>query len=132
MKKYEIKNLFRTNTSLLYIAMSMIGKEKKNCLPELFYTMSHEDVYKIVTLLGGREIYIPNPEEFRFFLTCSMAVYYLRCQKQGWREIKRFLDLDEKEYKKVRKKVDSWLENSTKEELEMLKKLREPAGRLDI
>ena len=130
MRYRELKNVFTSNNVLIYIAMSMLSKDKGNVLPELMYALDRKDLMKLITVFGGEKIYVPTPEEFNTYMTSAMAFYYFRCRDVRWPLIKKYLDLDDKQLKKVKKQVLEWSKACSKEEKELLKNLKEETIRL--
>lgn len=125
MRKNKIKSIFQTNNSLIYLAMSMMSSEKDTILPELLYTISRDDLLKLLTVFGGEYIYIPKPEEFKFYMNCAMAGYYYKCQKRQWDRIQSLLELSDDELDKVRTKVKDWIKSCSKEEIKILEAIKE-------
>lgn len=130
MKYRELRQVFTSNNILIYIAMSMLSKDKTNVLPELMYTFDRKDLLKIITVFGGEKIYIPTPTEFKFYMDSAMAFYYFTCKNFRWPTIQKYLELDDKETKKVRKQVLEWSKTCSKEEKEMLQNINDETIRL--
>lgn len=126
----DLKKVFTSNNVLIYIAMSMLSKDKKNVLPELMYTFDRKDLLKIITVFGGEKIYIPTPTEFKFYMDSAMAFYYFTCKNLRWPYIQKYLELTDKELKKVREQVLAWSKTCSKEEKEMLRNFSDKTIRL--
>lgn len=136
MKKRATKVLtaFRNPNVLLYIAMSILGSsnKKKVVVPELLYTLKKEDILKLITVLGGENLYIPTATEFKFFMECAIAGYYRKCQEQPWAWIEKTMDINGDKLAKIKKEVEKWLRSCSNDELKVLNSLKEQKGDLCV
>lgn len=130
MRKTDIQNIFRNSNTLVYVAMSILSKEKSNVIPELLYTLKRDDLLKLITLFGGETLYIPDPTEFKFYIDCAIAAYYFKSQDQRWPWIKTQLELNDKELSLVKSKVLDWSKSCSREEIKALIDFKEDRGSL--
>ncbi|NNK81917.1 MAG: hypothetical protein HKO92_02215 [Flavobacteriaceae bacterium] len=128
MKQSDIKKLFKNDEALFFIAMAMFSKEKNTVLPELIFTLDQSDIFKLITIFGGETIYIPKPKELTFYLNCAIASYYYISQEYRWCKIQELMKLSTRDLNKIREKVKSWTKSCNKNELEILKKLKNSLG----
>lgn len=128
MRNTDIKNIFRNSNTLIYVAMSILGRERNSVIPELLYTIDRDHLLKLVTIFGGEKIYIPTPEEFKFSMDCAMAAYYFKSQGQRWYWIQNAMKLTDEELEAVKEKVLDWAKNASREELNILVDFKEPTG----
>lgn len=119
MKK-DIRDIFDNSNTLIYLAMSIMNRDTKNIVPELLYTVSREDLLKLITVFGGEKIYIPQPSELKFYMNCAIAAYYYKCQNKKWSWIQVTMELTTIEMNKVKEKVKAWIKACPKDELKIL------------
>ena len=94
---------------------------EKNVLPELIYTLKRPEILKLVSVFGGESIYIPSPEELKFFVNCSLAAYYSKCKNKRWDTIQKILKIEDEELQEIKTKVRNWEKTCSKDEMQILK-----------
>lgn len=125
MKPNEFADLFKNSESILFIAMSVLSRDKDSIIPELLYTIKQEEMLKFITVFGGKNIYIPDAGEFKTALDSAMAAYLYKIQKKKWHQIVKILDWSDEDLTKIRPKVKAWLGSMSKDEYGMLNMIKE-------
>ena len=65
------------NSSVAYIALSLLCSRQSSLIPELLYIFSPQQITTFIKVFSGETLRIPTVDEFSRDLMTSLAVYHV-------------------------------------------------------
>src|SRR5215212_11856346 len=65
------------NSSIAYIALSILCSRQSSLIPELLYVLSPQQITTFIKVFSGETLRIPAVDEFSRDLMTSLAVYHI-------------------------------------------------------
>jgi hypothetical protein len=122
MKNLEkvLDQIRQTSDALLFVAFEFLSKDKKNIIPELILLLENSQLSKFIKIFGGETLYVPNEEEFRYYLKLSTVAYYYIIDGKPWPWIKTNLALSEEDLAMLKKHVKAIASEDVKSQVQAL------------
>src|SRR6476469_3385063 len=72
------------NSSIAYIALSILCSRQKSLTPEPFYIFSPQQITTFIKVFSGETLKIPTVDEFSRDLMTSLAAYHIVVEGESW------------------------------------------------
>jgi hypothetical protein len=82
------------NSSIVYIALSMLCTNSNSLIPELLYLFNPKQIVNFIKIFSGETIKVPTVDEFTRIINTSLAVHHviIEGKSMDWFAIKYELD----------------------------------------
>src|SRR3954471_17681045 len=119
------------NSSVVYIALSVLCSRQKSLIPELLYILSPQQITNFIKVFSGEKLRIPTVDEFSRVLMTSLAAYHIVVEGKSWDWFQLNYSLDGNYINSVRSRLNKWINGLDSSEKSFIKKLRaiEVAGK---
>src|SRR3954452_22223306 len=97
------------NSSVAYIALSILCSRQSSLVPELLYIFSPQQITTFIKVFSGETLRIPTVDEFSRDLMASLAVYYIVVEVKSWDWFRLKYSLDGNYISSVKSRVDKWI-----------------------
>src|SRR3954447_190129 len=112
------------NSSVAYIALSILCSRQNSLIPELLYILSPQQITTFIKVFSGETLKIPTVEEFRRDLMTSLAVYHIVVEGKSWDWFQLNYSLDGNYLKSVRSRLNKWINGLNSSEKNFIEKLQ--------
>jgi hypothetical protein len=113
------------NSSVVYIAMSLLCSRQNSLPPELLYLFSPQQIISFIKIFSGETLKVPTVEEFRKDLMGSLGIYHVVIEGRSWDWFQLKYNLDGNYKESIRKRVVGWLSSRDPSERQFLERLRD-------
>src|SRR3954468_2596342 len=72
------------NSSIAYIALSLLCSRQSSLIPELLYILSPQQITTFIKVFSGETLRIPTVDEFSRDLMASLAAYHIVVEGKSW------------------------------------------------
>src|SRR3954454_25316438 len=72
------------NSSVVYIALSVLCSRQKSLIPELLYILSPQQITTFIKVFSGEKLRIPTVDEFSRDLMASLAGFHIVIEGKSW------------------------------------------------
>src|SRR3954447_8759315 len=119
------------NSSVVYIALSILCSRQKSLIPELLYILSPQQITTFIKVFSGETLRIPTADEFSRDLMASLAAYHIVVEDKSWDWFQLKYSLDGNYMNSVKSRLDKWINGLNSSEKSFIEKLRaiEVAGK---
>jgi hypothetical protein len=112
------------NSSIIYIAMSILCSNQNSLIPELLYLFSPKQIVNFIKIFSGETIKVPTVDEFHRNVLTSLACYHIIVQDKSWDWFALTYELDGNKLNGIKARLESWIVNLNDGEKEFLEKLK--------
>src|SRR4051794_22817925 len=119
------------NSSVVYIALSVLCSRQKSLVPELLYILSPQQITNFIKVFSGQTLRIPTVDEFNRDLMTSLAAYHIVVEGKSWDWFQLKYSRDGNYINSVKSRLDKWINGLDSSEKSFIEKLRaiEVAGK---
>src|SRR3954447_10160375 len=119
------------NSSVVYIALSVLCSRQKSLIPELLYIFSPQQITTFIKVFSGEKLKIPTVDEFNRDLMTSLAAYHIIVEGKSWDWFQLKYSLDGNYINSVKSRLDKWINGLNSSEKKFIEKLQaiEVAGK---
>jgi hypothetical protein len=119
------------NSSVVYIALSILCSRQKSLIPELLYILSPQQITNFIKVFSGQTLRMPTVDEFNRDLMASLAVYHIVVEGKSWDWFQLKYSLDGNYMNSVKSRLNKWINGLNSSEKSFIEKLRaiEVAGK---
>src|SRR5918997_3489949 len=82
------------NSSVAYIALSILCSRQRSLIPELLYILSPQQITTFIKVFSGETLKSPTVDEFSRDLMTSLAAYHVIVEGKSWDWFKLKYSLD--------------------------------------
>lgn len=111
-------------SSISYIAMSILCSSQNSLVPEILYLFSPEQIIKFIQIFGGETLYVPTPEEFSKDLMAGLACYHIMVEGKSWDWFQLYYNINGNIVRSLKTKIEKWLSQLSEEEKEFIETLK--------
>src|SRR3954447_20767928 len=97
------------NSSVVYIALSILCSRQKSLIPELLYMLSPQQITNFIKVFSGETLRIPTVDEFSRDLMASLAAYHIVVEGKSWDWFQLKYSLDGNYINSVKSRLDNWI-----------------------
>src|SRR5215213_7394164 len=72
------------NSSIAYIALSILCSRQSSLIPELFYVLSPQQITTFIKVFSGQKLRIPTVDEFGRDIMASLAAFHIVVEGKSW------------------------------------------------
>ena len=112
------------NSSVAYIALSILCSRQRSLIPELLYILSPQQITTFIKVFSGETLKIPTVDEFSRDLMTSLAVYHIVVEGKSWDWFKLHYSLDSNYINSVKSRLDNWINGLNSSEKKFIEKLQ--------
>jgi hypothetical protein len=112
------------NSSVAYIALSLLCSRQTSLVPELLYIFSPEQIITFIKVFSGDTLKIPTVTEFSRDLMTSLAVYHVVVEGKSWDWFKLKYELDGNYMNSVKNRLENWIRELSPSEQKFIEKLK--------
>src|SRR5215211_1983477 len=98
-----------SNSSVAYIALSLLCSSQNSLIPELLYILSPQQITTFIKVFSGEKLRIPTVDEFSRDLMASLAAYHIVVEGKSWDWFKVKYSLDGNYINSVKSCLDKWI-----------------------
>src|SRR3954447_13637217 len=119
------------NSSVVYIALSVLCSRQKSLIPELLYIFSPQQITTFIKVFSGQTLRMPTVDEFNRDLMTSLAAYHIVVEGKSWDWFQLKYSLDGNYINSVKSRLNKWINGLNSSEKNFIEKLRaiEVAGK---
>src|SRR5215217_3753026 len=96
------------NSSIAYIALSLLCSRQSSLIPELLYILSPQQITTFIKVFSGETLRIPAVDEFSRDLMTSLAVYHIVVEGKSWDWFRLKHSLNGNYMNSVKSRLDQW------------------------
>src|SRR3954447_7646941 len=112
------------NSSVVYIALSILCSRQKSLIPELLYMLSPQQITNFIKVFSGETLRIPTVDEFSRDLMTSLAAYHIVVEGKSWDWFRLKYSLDGNYMNSVKTRLDNWINELNSSEKKFIEKLQ--------
>src|SRR3954453_23272611 len=112
------------NSSVVYIALSVLCSRQKSLIPELLYILSPQQITIFIKVFSGETLRIPTVDEFRRDLMASLAAYHIVVEGKSWDWFRLKYSLDGNYINSVKSCLDKWINGLNSSEKKLIEQLQ--------
>ena len=112
------------NSSIAYIALSLLCSRKSSMIPELLYVFSPQQITTFIKVFSGETLRIPTVDEFSRDLMASLAAYHIVVEGKSWDWFRLKYSLDGNYINSVKSRLDNWINGLNLSEKKFIEKLQ--------
>ena len=119
------------NSSVAYIALSLLCSRQSSLIPELLYILSPQQITTFIEVFSGETLRIPTVDEFSRDLMASLAAYHIVVEGKSWDWFRLKYSLDGNYINSVKSRLNNWINGLNSSEKKLIEKLQamEVAGK---
>jgi hypothetical protein len=119
------------NSSVVYIALSVLCSRQKSLIPEPLYILSPQQITTFIKVFSGETLRIPTVDEFSRDLMTSLAAYHIVVEGKSWDWFQLKYSLDGNYMNSVKSRLNKWINGLNPSEKSFIEKLQaiEVAGK---
>src|SRR5215213_1730068 len=112
------------NSSVVYIALSILCSRQKSLIPELLYILSLQQITTFIKVFSGETLRIPTVDEFNRDLMTSLAAYHIVVEGKSWDWFQLKYSRDGNYINSVKSRLDNWINGLNSSEKKFIEKLQ--------
>src|SRR3954451_16148855 len=112
------------NSSVVYIALSLLCSRQNSLIPELLYILSPQQITTFIKVFSGEKLRIPTVDEFRRDLMASLAAYHIVVEGKSWDWFQLKYSLDGNYMNSVKSRLNNWINGLDSSEKSFIEKLQ--------
>ena len=112
------------NSSIAYIALSILCSRQKSLIPELLYILSPQQITTFIKVFSGQTLRMPTVDEFSRDLMTSLAAYHIVVEGKSWDWFRLKYSLDGNYMNSVKSRLDKWINGLNSSEKKFIEKLQ--------
>ena len=112
------------NSSVAYIALSILCSRQSSLIPELLYILSPQQITTFIKVFSGEALRIPTVDQFSRDLTTSLAVYHIVVEGKSWDWFQLKYSLNGNYMNSVKSRLDNWINGLNSSEKKFIEKLQ--------
>src|SRR5215212_787066 len=112
------------NSSIVYIALSLLCSRQSSLIPELLYIFSPQQIMTFIKVFSGETLRIPTVGEFSRNLMTSLAVYHIVVEGKSWDWFRLKYSLDGNYINSVKSRLNNWINGLNSSEKKFIEKLQ--------
>src|SRR3954447_16356682 len=112
------------NSSVVYIALSVLSSRQKSLIPELLYILSAQQITTFIKVFSGETLRIPTVDEFRRDIMASLAAYHIVVEGKSWDWFQLNYSLDGNYINSVKSRLNNWINGLNSSEKKFIEKLQ--------
>src|SRR5215213_11747596 len=112
------------NSSVAYIALSILCSRQPSLIPELLYIFSPQQITTFIKVFSGATLRIPLVDEFSRDLMTSLAVYHIVVEGKSWEWFQLKYSLDGNYINSVKSRLDNWINGLNSSEKKFIEQLQ--------
>src|SRR3954462_7327699 len=116
------------NSSIAYIALSLLCSRQSSLIPELLYMFSPQQIITFIKVFSGETLRIPTVDEFSRDLMASLAAYHIVGEGKSWDWFQLKYSLDGNYINSVKSRLDKWINGLNSSEKSFIEKLQAIEG----
>ena len=112
------------NSSIAYIALSLLCSRQKSLIPELLYILSPQQITTFIKVFSGETLRIPTVDQFSRDLMTSLAAYHIVVEGKPWDWFRLKYSLDGTHINSIKSRLDKWINGLNSSEKRFIEKLQ--------
>src|SRR5919107_488403 len=112
------------NSSVAYIALSILCSRQSSLIPELLYILSPQQITTFIKVFSGEALRIPTVDQFSRDLMASLAVYHLVVEGKSWDWFQLKYSRDGNYINSVKSRLDNWINGLNSSEKKFIEQLQ--------
>jgi hypothetical protein len=112
------------NSSIVYIALSILCSRQSSLIPELLYILSPQQITTFIKVFSGETLRIPIADEFGRDLMASLAAYHVVVEGKSWDWFRLKYSLDGNYINSVKSRLNNWINGLNFSEKKFIEKLQ--------
>ena len=112
------------NSSVVYLAMSLLCSNQNSLVPELLYLFSPKQIIDFIKVFGGETIKIPEASEFSKDLLSALACYHVFVEGKSWDWFEIKYKLDGNTIRSLQARLEYWVRGLSQGEIAFIESLR--------
>src|SRR3954453_1597899 len=112
------------NSSVVYIALSLLCSRQSSLIPELLYVLSPQQITTFIKVFSGEKLRIPTVDEFGRDLMASLAAYHIVVEGKSWDWFRLKYSLDGNYINSVKSRLNNWINGLDSSEKKFIEKLQ--------
>src|SRR5215213_10080987 len=112
------------NSSVVYIALSLLCSRQSSLIPELLYILSPQQITTFIKVFSGETMRVPTVDEFNRDLMTSLAAYHIVVEGKSWDWFQLKYSLDGNYMNSVKSRLDKWINELNSSEKKFIEKLQ--------
>ena len=112
------------NSSVVYIALSILCSRQSSLVPELLYILSPQQITNFIKVFSGEKLKIPTVDEFSRDLMASLAAYHIVVEGKSWDWFQLKYSLDGNYINSVKSRLNKWINGLNSSEKKFIEKLQ--------
>src|ERR671917_1923562 len=112
------------NSSIAYIALSILCSRQNSLVPELLYILSPQQITTFIKVFSGQTLRIPTADEFSRDLMASLAAYHIVVEGKSWDWFKLHYSLNGNYVNSVKSRMNNWINGLNSSEKKFIETLQ--------
>src|SRR5215213_10298358 len=112
------------NSSVAYIALSLLCSRQSSLIPELLYILSPQQITTFIKVFSGETLRVPTVDEFNRDLMTSLAAYHIVVEGKSWDWFQLKYSRDGNYINSVKSRLDNWINGLNSSEKKFIEKLQ--------
>src|SRR5215208_3920209 len=112
------------NSSVAYIALSLLCSRQSSLVPELLYILSPQQITTFIKVFSGETLRIPTVDQFSRDLMASLAAYHIVVEGKSWDWFRLKYSLDGNYTNSVKSRMNNWVNGLNSSEKKFIEKLQ--------
>src|SRR4051794_4314096 len=112
------------NSSVAYIALSLLCSRQKSLIPELLYILSPQQITNFIKVFSGQTLRMPTVDEFNRDLMASLAAFHIVVESKSWDWFQLNYSLDGNYINSVKSRLNNWINGLNSSEKKFIEKLQ--------
>src|SRR5215217_3555915 len=112
------------NSSVVYIALSILCSRQSSLIPELLYILSPRQITIFIKVFSGEKLRIPTVDEFSRDLMASLAVCHIVVEGKSWDWFQLKYSLDGNYINSVKSCMNNWINGLNLNDKKFIEKLQ--------
>src|SRR5215212_5172727 len=112
------------NSSVVYIALSLLCSRQNSLIPELLYILSPQQITTFIKAFSGETLRIRTVDEFRRDIMASLAAFHIVVEGKSWDWFQLKYSLDGNYINPVKSRLNNWINGLNSSEKKFIEKLQ--------
>src|SRR4051794_40612735 len=112
------------NSSVAYIALSLLCSRQSSLVPELLYILSPQQIATFIKAFSGETLRIPTVDEFNRDLMTSLAAYHIVVEGKSWDWFQLNYSLNGNYINSIKSRLNNWINGLNSSEKNFIEKLQ--------
>src|SRR3954463_14502140 len=112
------------NSSVVYIALSILCSRQKSLIPELLYILSPQQITTFIKVFSGETLRIPTVNQFSRDFMASLAAYHFVVEGKSWDWFRLKYSVDGNYMNSVKSRPDNWVNGLNSSEKKFIERLQ--------